>query len=148
MVRSLCPRRHRLQKLFSNFPDGWPGIGLFLIRLAVSLSAIVQGVCTLVVAGNSGPTPWAIGLLEIIVGVALLFGVLTPIAGVLAALVNLLTAISLPLTYGANTHAGMFAAIDVLVMSTAIVLLGPGAYSVDARLFGRREIIIPEGRQP
>jgi uncharacterized membrane protein YphA (DoxX/SURF4 family) len=79
--------------------------------------------------------------------VALLFGVLTPIAGVLAAMVNLLTAISLPLIQVANAHANTFAAIDVLVMSTAIVLLGPGAYSVDARLFGRREIIIPEGRQ-
>ena len=114
----------------------------------VSLNAITQGVFTQVAAGSSGPVSWAIGLLEIVVGVALLFGVLTPIAGVVAALVNLLTAIPLPLSYGANTHAGTFAAIDVLVMSTAIVLLGPGAYSVDARLFGRREIIIPEGWQP
>jgi uncharacterized membrane protein YphA (DoxX/SURF4 family) len=80
--------------------------------------------------------------------VALLLGVLTPIAGILAALINLLTAISLPLAQGANTHAGTFAAIDVLVMSIAIVLLGPGAYSADARLFGRREITIPESPRP
>ena len=30
-----------------------------------------------------------------------------------------------------------------VIMSAAIVLLGPGAVSLDARLFGRREIIIP-----
>jgi uncharacterized membrane protein YphA (DoxX/SURF4 family) len=29
------------------------------------------------------------------------------------------------------------------VISVALVLLGPGAVSLDARLFGRREIIIP-----
>jgi uncharacterized membrane protein YphA (DoxX/SURF4 family) len=85
-----------------------------------------------------------IGFFEIILGVALLFGILTPIAGVLAALVNLLTAISLHQTQVENAHAGAFAVIDVLVMSIAIVLLGPGAYSADASLFGRREIIIPE----
>jgi hypothetical protein len=28
-------------------------------------------------------------------------------------------------------------------LATAIALLGPGSLSVDARLFGRREIIIP-----
>jgi hypothetical protein len=33
-------------------------------------------------------------------------------------------------------------------MSLALVLLGPGAFSLDARLFGRREIIIPVGRRP
>lgn len=30
------------------------------------------------------------------------------------------------------------------LMAGALVLLGPGAYSGDARLFGRREVIIPE----
>lgn len=33
-------------------------------------------------------------------------------------------------------------------MSLALLMLGPGAFSLDARLFGRREIIIPEGRRP
>lgn len=33
--------------------------------------------------------------------------------------------------------------VFVIVVSSAVVCLGPGAYSIDARLFGRREIIIP-----
>ena len=33
-------------------------------------------------------------------------------------------------------------------ISAALVLLGPGAFSLDTRLFGRREIITPEGRRP
>ena len=32
-------------------------------------------------------------------------------------------------------------------ISFSLALLGPGAYSVDARLFGREEIIIPARKQ-
>lgn len=31
----------------------------------------------------------------------------------------------------------------IIVMAIAIVLLGPGAFSLDSYLFGRREIVIP-----
>jgi uncharacterized membrane protein YphA (DoxX/SURF4 family) len=31
----------------------------------------------------------------------------------------------------------------VAVVAATVILLGPGAFSLDARLFGRREIIIP-----
>ena len=34
-------------------------------------------------------------------------------------------------------------AFNVIVLTTAIALLGPGAFSIDARMFGRREILIP-----
>jgi hypothetical protein len=30
-----------------------------------------------------------------------------------------------------------------VVLAAAVLCLGPGAFSVDARLFGRREVIIP-----
>ena len=46
---------------------------------------------------------------------------------------------------GANNHINALAAFNLAAMSAALVLLGPGAFSLDARLFGRREIIIPEG---
>ena len=47
---------------------------------------------------------------------------------------------------GANNHISASAAFNLAAISAALVLLGPGAFSLDARLFGRREIIIPEGR--
>jgi hypothetical protein len=47
---------------------------------------------------------------------------------------------------GTNNHISALAAFNLAAISAALVLLGPGAFSLDARLFGRREIIIPEGR--
>ena len=46
----------------------------------------------------------------------------------------------------ANDHIGALTAFNLAAISAALALLGPGAFSLDARLFGRREIIIPEGR--
>jgi len=34
-----------------------------------------------------------------------------------------------------------------VVLAIVIALLGPGAFSVDARMFGRREILIPVTRR-
>jgi hypothetical protein len=47
---------------------------------------------------------------------------------------------------GANNHVSALAAFNLAAISAALVLLGPGSFSLDARLFGRREIIIPEVR--
>jgi len=57
---------------------------------------------------------------------------LTPVAAVIIGL-------------GALTSAVVFSnsvAVVMTILAVAIALLGPGAFSVDARLFGRREILI------
>jgi uncharacterized membrane protein YphA (DoxX/SURF4 family) len=117
------------------------------MRLAVALSAIVQGISTCI----ESPTQilsWAIGSLETLVGAALLIGFLTPIAAAFASLGNLAIGISWFLTSGENAHDKTVADLYLVVISIAITLLGPGAFSLDARLFGRREIIIPEVSRP
>lgn len=117
------------------------------MRLAVALSAIVQGAGTFI-DSPAQILSWAAGSFEILVGTALLIGFLTPIAGASASLSSLTIGVSWFLTSGENVHGKTVAAFYLVVISIAITLLGPGAFSLDARLFGRREIIIPEASRP
>jgi uncharacterized membrane protein YphA (DoxX/SURF4 family) len=142
------PRRHRLQKLFSSFPDGWPGLGLILLRLTVAFSTIGQGFSVVSASDPAGFATWTIAALAAVVGLALLVGLMTPLAGTAGAIGYLVAGCSTFLAGGSDGQGLGFTALDLAVMSIALVLLGPGAFSVDARLFGRREIIIPDGRRP
>jgi hypothetical protein len=67
---------------------------------------------------------------------------MTPLAGALAALGSVGAAVSWLPSPANSPGAGVAGVLPVLV-ATAIALLGPGAISVDAALFGRREITIP-----
>ncbi len=80
-------------------------------------------------------------------GLVVIVGFLTPFACAVATLGYLISGVGL-LFGPADRHINAFAELNLAAMSLALVLLGPGAFSVDARLFGRREIIIPAGRRP
>lgn len=128
-----------LQRLFSTFPGGWAGAGLLLLRTMVGSTILIQ---PSLIDLNSA-TPWAIvaALLSIISAIGLIAGFLTPAAGTVAALATLAQWWLLAPANGpfdAVPQAVLLAAVAV-----AVALSGPGAFSVDARLFGRREIVIP-----
>jgi uncharacterized membrane protein YphA (DoxX/SURF4 family) len=116
------------------------------MRLVIALSTLIQGIDVFVGPGNRTFTSCAAGSLGILVGVALLTGFLTPLAGAAAAIGTTAIEVSRLLGSGPAWHDKSIAGIYLIVMSIAMVLLGPGAFSLDARLFGRREIIIPPGR--
>ena len=77
-----------MQRLFSSFPQGWPGLGLLLLRAVVGLSLAVHGGACL--AGEErGRWALAVGLLALVTGAALLIGFLTPLTALLSGLVSL-----------------------------------------------------------
>jgi len=78
--------------------------------------------------------------------VAIFVGLLTPAASVAATIGYLMTGVSPFLMSESNTPISTLTAFNLAAISAALVLLGPGAFSLDARFFGRREIIIPDGR--
>jgi uncharacterized membrane protein YphA (DoxX/SURF4 family) len=132
-----------LQRAFSTFPDGVPGAGLLLLRAATGVALLVQGAAYLVIWHDLGFLTLVLALLTVASGAFLLIGFLTPCAGILAGLFCVGSAFSWFATPNLELFGGKLTAALATVIAVALVCLGPGAFSLDARLFGRREIIIP-----
>jgi hypothetical protein len=115
------------------FPAGFPGVALVLLRIAVigmlfdstAQSSATGGISlwkTLVLASTS---------------LLLLFGAFTPVAGVVSIIFE---AIDWPSWDGLRLFEFYLRAL----VTISLLLLGPGAYSIDLKMFGRRVILPPE----
>jgi hypothetical protein len=113
------------------FPEGGPGVALLLLRVSAGVGFFVTFPNGKIVAAAHWVLPCVAGL-----AAGLCLGILTPVLSVLVAALELL---ELFVSGGSLWLAPLLPVVNV----AALALLGPGAYSIDAWLFGRRVLISP-----
>lgn len=119
-----------MRRLYSTFAGGWPGAGLLLLRLIVGS----------VVVGRAGSKLWASAPLHATLtsgslaasGVLLIAGLWTPLAGTVIAV--------LEFSHLWTPAPDRLACLLAGTAAGALAMLGPGRWSVDARLFGWKRI--------
>ena len=113
------------------FPAGLVGVALVTLRIGCGVLFLtdVLPIQSLLASGWGALT---IGFLAFFI----LSGALTPYLYSVCCIVEVTKLISL-------TGIGAFHLIALILMTAALAIIGPGAYSLDAMLFGHRRIILP-----
>ena len=122
-----------MQRLFSTFPNSWPGGGLLLLRIALAFPAAADGLFALLAAQSAWAA--ATGLVSVLASALVLLGLWTPYAAATLGLAQLCSLF----VGGLPTQMQICRAAIAL----SLVMLGPGAWSIDRRLFGRKRIDLP-----
>ena len=112
------------------FPNGWPGKGLLILRLVSSGFLIQDGIGVLIEPSRAEAT--ILLLVGAAAGIFLLVGLWTPVAGIIAAISELIIAFS------GMDH--LRSSILLIAFGISIAMLGPGTWSIDALLFGRQRL--------
>jgi uncharacterized membrane protein YphA (DoxX/SURF4 family) len=109
-----------MYRFHSRAPRGLPAVGLLLMRVAVALTV-----------ASRRPT-WQ--FTELVAALLLAGGVWTPAAAAFIAASQVWR-----MTFQGDTWVSLLLA----TMAIALALIGPGTWSLDARIFGWRRVDIP-----
>lgn len=144
-----------MQRLYSTFPGGTPGIGLLILRSAAGLATGVCGGILISRLETVADSRFSHAIHIILSGLLIagsvffILGLMMPFVSIAVAFCEL-TAAVVRLTLVNPPNESRFDWIPLLLVasiSVALAFLGPGAFSIDARLFGRRRIIIPASKK-
>src|SRR5271154_5280789 len=106
-----------MQRLFSIFPNAWPGAGLLILRLASGFSLVGVGT-TLGDLGDTGAL--ILRCASLVVAVFLLIGIGTPVVGIVDAAIQVGIMI-----LGKRYDSSCLVAA---ALGMALAMLGPGAW--------------------
>jgi putative oxidoreductase len=116
-----------VQRLFSMFPNGWPGTGLLMLRLVSGAVLIHQGLIV--------PRSVPIQPVAALAGAFVIAGLWTPLAGVVVIACELWIALAVA---DAIRTCALVGTIGI-----ALAMLGPGSTSLDNLFYGRKRFDIP-----
>lgn len=118
-----------------------------LLRIAAGAALVFFGLITWLESQEPKVFILLVAAVSVACGLFLLLGLFTKLASMFGALIclsNVFSIMSLPL----NVTTSKLPAVFTTMIAIAVACLGPGAYSLDARRHGRREIIIPARHRP
>jgi putative oxidoreductase len=133
-------KRDTVQRLFSNFADGWPGVGLLLLRLLTGAAMITLG--TDAIRQGTPSVPFVLPIICVLSGILLAIGLFTPLTAALAAIVET----GLAVWRFSTTSGDPWIPFAEAVLAAALAMIGPGAWSIDAYLFGRKHIRLSDSQ--
>ena len=122
-----------MQRLFSNFANGWAGRGLLFQRALTAAVLVHCAVSRLAEASWSATFP---ELIAAALGIFILLGLWTPVVGTLVGLTEVWIFFS--------RATGPWIPFILAILGVTLAMIGPGAWSVDARLFGRKHMEAPQ----
>ena len=126
-----------MRRLYSTFAGGWPGMGLLLMRSVIGGVLMVRA--SLRLWGDPPPNITITAVILLVAGFLLVLGLWTPIVGTSVAVIEVWKILTQP--------GDRWLWLLLGTASVALAMLGPGRWSIDARLFGWKRVEAP-ARKP
>ena len=135
-----------MPRLYSEFPGGYAGLGLLLLRMmtcAMLLAFEWRGMAVTKAVESHGMVKTSLAILLISGGAFIVLGFLTTIAGSVVSSIEGVWAVCSAVTPNDGSAGNWLYPVLIVGTLTTVILAGPGGFSLDAYFFGPRRVEIP-----